>query len=142
MNTEEIKEMFMEGIDCSQVVAGNFADELGMSRDVLRKVAACFGGGMQCGETCGAVTGALMVLGVKYGHWREGDKEQKAVMTQKSKVFKDCFLAKYPSCICKELLGHDISMPGELTKVLEKGIMIDYCPCVVEDVIEILEKIL
>ena len=64
MTKEEIKELFMQGIDCSQVVAGRFADELEMEESLLRKMSACFGGGMQCGETCGAVTGALMVLGL------------------------------------------------------------------------------
>ena len=59
MTKEEIKELFMQGIDCSQVVAGRFADELEMEESLLRKMSACFGGGMQCGETCGAVTGAL-----------------------------------------------------------------------------------
>ena len=64
MTKEEIKNLFMQGIDCSQVVAGRFADELEMEESLLRKMSACFGGGMQCGETCGAVTGALMVLGL------------------------------------------------------------------------------
>lgn len=53
MTKEEIKELFMQGIDCSQVVAGRFADELEMEESLLRKMSACFGGGMQCGETCG-----------------------------------------------------------------------------------------
>lgn len=63
MTIEEFKTLFMEGIDCSQVVAGEFADKLGMEKAQMRKMSACFGGGMQCGETCGAVTGALIVLG-------------------------------------------------------------------------------
>lgn len=142
MKREEIKELFMQGIDCSQVVTGNFSEELGMDRDTLRKVSACFGGGMQCGETCGAVSGALMVLGVRYGHWREGDNVQKAVMLEKYIDFKERFLAKYSTCICRELLGYDISNSEELEKVLEQGLLFDFCPCVVEDVIRILEKII
>lgn len=142
MKREEIKELFMQGIDCSQVVTGKFSEELGINRDTLRKVSACFGGGMQCGETCGAVSGALMVLGVKYGHYREEDKEQKAVMLRKYANFKECFLSKYSSCICRELLGYDISNSEELEKVLEEGLLFDFCPCVVEDVINILEKII
>ena len=83
MDRDEIKNLFMQGIDCSQVVAGAFAKELGMEPDMLRKMAACFGGGMQCGETCGAVTGALMVIGLKYGHSQENDQKTKEEMTQK-----------------------------------------------------------
>lgn len=142
MTKEEIRELFMQGIDCSQVVTGQFADRMKMEEADARKVSACFGGGMMCGETCGAVTGALMVIGMIYGHSKEGDQEQKNVMSEKTAEFKRLFLEKYPSCMCRELLGHDISKPGEMDKVLEKGLLFEFCPEVVENTIEILEKIL
>ncbi len=139
---EEIQELFLQGIDCSQVVAGAFAEELGADRKLLRKVSSCFGGGMQCGETCGAVTGALMVLGMKHGHSEEGDSGQKQIMMQKTGEFKRLFGERYPTCICRDLLGHDISRKEELEKVMEKGLLLQFCPKVVEDTIEILGKIL
>lgn len=142
MTKEEIKNLFTQGIDCSQVVTGAFAEKMGMTEEQARKVSSCFGGGMMCGETCGAVTGALMVIGMVYGHSREGDQSQKEIMAAKTGEFKKLFGEKYSSCICRELLGHDISKPGEMEKVLEKGLMFDFCPRVVEDTIDILEKIL
>ena len=142
MTKEEIKNLFMQGIDCSQVVTGAFAEKMGMTEEQARKVSSCFGGGMMCGETCGAVTGALMVIGMVYGHSREGDQSQKEIMAAKTGEFKKLFGEKYSSCICRELLGHDISKPGEMEKVLDKGLMFDFCPRVVEDTIDILEKIL
>lgn len=142
MSTEEIKQLFMQGIDCSQVVAGEFAGQLDMDENLLRKMSACFGGGMMCGETCGAVTGALMVIGLIYGHCENGDQEQKEKMMAKTAQFKELFLKKYPSCMCRDLLGHDISKPGEMDKVLEEGLLFDFCPHVVEDTIEILKNIL
>lgn len=142
MTKEEIKNLFMQGIDCSQVVTGQFAKQMQMNQDQARKVSACFGGGMMCGETCGAVTGALMVIGMVYGHSREGDQEQKNVMAEKTNQFRKMFLEKYPSSMCREILGHDISKPGEMEKVMEKGLLFDLCPEVVENTIEILEKIL
>lgn len=142
MTKEEIKNLFMQGIDCSQVVTGAFAEKMGMTKEQARKVSSCFGGGMMCGETCGAVTGALMAIGMVYGHSREGDQAQKDVMAAKTGEFKRLFGEKYSSCMCRELLGHDISKPGEMEKVLEKGLMFDFCPRVVEDTIDILEKIL
>ena len=142
MTREEIRDLFMEGIDCSQVVAGEFDEKTGMDRETLRKMAACFGGGMQCGETCGAVTGALMVIGLVYGHSREGDQAQKDRMLEKVSEFKRLFGEKYPSCMCRELLGHDISKEGEMEKVMEKGLLFELCPRIVEDTVDILEKIL
>lgn len=142
IEAEEIKALFLQGIDCGQVVAGAFAEELGMDRDLLRKVSACFGGGMLCGQTCGAVTGALMVVGLRYGHSREGDSAQKQLMMQKTAQFKALFAEKYSSDICRDLLGHDISKPGEMEKVLEQGLLFTFCPQVVADTIEILEHII
>ena len=94
MKQEEIRELFIKGIDCSQVVAGAFAEEMGMTEEEARKVSACFGGGMMCGETCGAVTGALMVLGMKYGHCKEDDMDQKNIMMQKTASPKSKYLLK------------------------------------------------
>lgn len=142
MTKAEIIELFMAGIDCSQVVTGEFAEALGMEKALLRRLSACFGGGMQCGETCGAVTGALMVLGLKYGHSESGDENQKKIMAEKTAQFKLRFAEKYPSCMCRELLGHDISKAGEMDEVLKKGLLFDFCPCVVEDTIDILGKML
>lgn len=142
MTQERIKELFLQGIDCSQVVTGAFADSLGMDRDVLRRAAACFGAGMHCAQTCGAVTGALMVIGLKYGHSREGDERQKQIMSEKMAEFRARFAQKYPCCICRELLGYDISQPEQMQQVLEQGRLFDFCPGVVADTIEILEQIL
>lgn len=142
MTTEDIKNEFLQQMDCSQVVAGAFADALGMDRRTLRKMSACFGGGMHCGETCGAVTGALMVIGLNYGHSDNGDATQKDIMRQKVTEFKEKFAEKYDSCLCRDLLGHDVAQPGELERVLEKGLLLSFCPIVVKDVLDILDSMI
>ena len=59
---------FSEGFSCSQSVLAAFAPEPGLDADAALRVSAAFGGGMgRAGGTCGAVTGALMVLGLRYG---------------------------------------------------------------------------
>lgn len=93
-----------------------------MTKEQARKMSACFGGGMMCGETCGAVTGALIVLGMVFGHSEENDGDQKGIMAGKVAEFKKRFLEKYPSDMCREILGHDISKPDEMDKVLEKAL--------------------
>ena len=64
-----IREKFIKGYDCSQVVLSYFAERLGITEEMANKVSACFGGGMMHGDTCGAFTGAIMAVGLKYGHW-------------------------------------------------------------------------
>jgi len=142
MEKETIQNLFMQGMDCSQVVAGDFAQKLGMDEALLRRMSACFGGGMGRAETCGAVTGALMVLGLQYGHAAEGDAAQKALMEEKRREFQTKFAQSYPSSMCRELLGYDICKAEELEKVLEQNLMMDFCPCVVQRVLEILHEML
>ncbi|MFZ5631777.1 MAG: C-GCAxxG-C-C family protein [Bacillota bacterium] len=60
---------FQEGALCSQALFSTCAVKLGLDRETAMKIATPFGGGMaRLGETCGAVTGALMVIGLKYGN--------------------------------------------------------------------------
>lgn len=73
MDKNAIAEQFMKGFDCSQVVLAECADRLGISREETNRMTAAFGGGMGIGETCGAVVGAMIALGMKYGHFDEND---------------------------------------------------------------------
>ena len=77
LNESQILEQFSQGFDCSQVVLGACADKIGLDPETAKKVAACFGGGMWYGHECGAVTGALMAIGAKYGHSQPGDQQAK-----------------------------------------------------------------
>lgn len=143
INEAEIREKFVKGYDCSQVVCSYFADRFGMDEVTAKKMAAGFGGGMQQGKTCGAYTGALMVLGLAYGHAEDENLlDQKNVMIQKTAEFRERFLQVLPSNECKELIGYDVSKPEELQAALDSGKLLDYCPSVVEKVIQIVEEML
>ncbi|MBR0142782.1 MAG: C_GCAxxG_C_C family protein [Clostridia bacterium] len=51
-------------INCAQAVAASFAAEAGVKEEDVMRLAAGFGGGMKRGAACGALTGAIMVLGL------------------------------------------------------------------------------
>ncbi len=143
MTEERIREEFIKGYDCSQVVLRTFAKELGITEAQANKVSACFGGGMLMGEVCGAVTGALMAIGLKYGHSDPAElMEQKEIMMAKSAQFRERFQEKYQTVICRPMLGYDVSEPEELKAALDSGRMLDFCPKAVKDAIDILEEIL
>ncbi|MDD2550794.1 MAG: C-GCAxxG-C-C family protein, partial [Bacteroidales bacterium] len=64
----EALELFKSGFNCSQAVLAAFSEECGISRETALKIACPFGGGIGgYGRTCGALTGGLMVIGLKYG---------------------------------------------------------------------------
>lgn len=143
MTEEMIREEFIKGYDCSQVVLRAFADKLGLTEDEANRVSACFGGGMMMGEVCGAVTGALMVLGLKYGHSKEENLlDQKEIMAAKSGEFREKFMEKYGTVNCRALLGYDVSKPEELEEALNSGRMLGFCPKPVKDAIDILNEMI
>lgn len=143
MDENQIREEFIKGYDCAQVVITQYAEKLGLTREQANKVAACFGGGMLQADTCGAFTGALMVIGLKYGHYDEETLlAQKDVMMAKSAEFKKRFFEKFETCNCKGLLGYDVSIPEEFQEALSSGRMLGFCPTVVKAVCECLNQTL
>lgn len=143
MTEEQIREEFLKGYDCSQVVLRAYAKELGISEDEANRMAACFGGGMMLGEACGVFTGAMIAIGLKYGHSNPDNlMEQKEVMMEKSAQFREQFLKRHATVVCKPLLGYDVSKPEGLEAALESGRMLDFCPKLAKEALDILQDIL
>lgn len=134
--------MFNKGFNCSQTVMSAFCEELGLGRELALKVSCGFGGGMRQGEVCGAVTGALMVLGLKYGQSTLEDKDSKERTYMIVKEFSNRFRNINNSIICKELLGCDLSFEEARKYASENGLFDKVCPKLIKDAIVILEDIL
>src|SRR5574340_1336897 len=96
---------FREGFSCSQAILSAYGVEFGLEKETALKAAAGMGGGMGgLGEVCGAVTGALIVIGLKYGHTEASDKETKAKNYAIVRDFAGRFRAGSGSLLCRELL--------------------------------------
>ena len=76
---EKALNYFSQKLHCSQAVLAAFADECGITEEQALKLGSCFGGGMRKGEVCGAVTGALMALGLLYGQKNARDSAGRLV---------------------------------------------------------------
>lgn len=115
------KELFLEGYNCSQSIAGAYAKELGMDMDTLMCAMSSFGGGMgRMREVCGTVTGMLFVAGILYGYSDPNAKEEKAEHYARVQELAGKFREKNGSIICRELLsGLGVDgrpIPSERTK--------------------------
>lgn len=135
-------EKFEKGFNCSQAVLSSYCEQFGLDCNTALRIATGFGGGMKIGETCGAVTGAFMVLGLKYGNTTPEDKETKEKTYEMVIEFTNRFKARNGSVICRELLGCDISTPEGSKVAVEKGLFSSVCPRLVQDAAEILEEML
>ena len=140
---EQAVSCFKEGFSCSQAMLSTYGLEFGLDRETALKVAGAFGGGMgRMGETCGAVTGAFMVLGLKYGNTRAEDMEAKKNTYSLVKEFVNRFKSRNSSIVCRELLNCDISTPDGMELAKEKNLFTTLCPKLVLDAAEIIEQIL
>ena len=90
------------------------------------------------GETCGAVTGAFMVLGLKYAVGKESKEKLYGLVNEFAKKFK----SRNGSTLCKELLGCSIGTPEGMKAVKEKRLIDTLCSKLVKDAAEILEEML
>jgi C_GCAxxG_C_C family probable redox protein len=102
-----------------------------------------FGGGMgHMGETCGVVTGAFMVIGLRYSKIQDGENEKRDAGYKLIQEFTHRFEARNGSTVCRELLGRDISTEEGLAQARESGAFSSICPKLVQDAIDILEQLL
>ena len=140
---EDAVDCFKEGYNCSQALFSTYAKELGVDPDTASKIASGFGGGIGClGDICGAVTGAIMVISLNYGWSRAGDWSAKEKTYKKVQEFVNRFSSRRNSIKCKELLGHDISNPGERKKAQKENLFTTLCPMLIKDAAQILEDVL
>ena len=107
------KEMFCEGYNCAQAVVAAFHEELGMTESEAARLSSSFGGGMgRMRETCGAVSGMLLVAGLLWGYGTPGDDEAKAAHYRLVQEMAAKFRERTGSLICRELLGNPPSDPN------------------------------
>jgi len=134
---------FREGFSCSQAILSIYGPEFGLERMTALKAAAAFGAGMgRLGEVCGAVTGALIVIGLKYGHTEAKDKETKEKTYARARDFGERFRALHGSLLCRELLGCDLGTAEGMETARQKGYFTELCPRFVREAAEILEDVL
>jgi len=134
---------FAKGFNCSQAVLSACGSKFGLDQDTALKVAGAFGGGMaRMGETCGAVTGAFMVIGLKHSKIKQGDDAAREKTYEVVEEFVSRFKSRNSSIVCRDLLGCDLSKPGGLQTAKEKELFTTICPKFVKDATEIIGELL
>jgi C_GCAxxG_C_C family probable redox protein len=140
---EEAVARFKKGFNCAQSVCSTYAEQFGVASETALKISAGFGGGMgRMAETCGAVSGAFMILGLKYGAIDSEDKEAKEKTYERVKEFAKRFTDRNGFLVCKELLDYDISTPEGHEQAKEQELFFTRCPQLVRSAAKILEEML
>ena len=134
------------GYGCAQAVLAAYAGDFGLEEGPALRLATSFGSGMgrMC-EVCGALTGAFMVIGLKYGKGKtDGTRYGNETETTYRLVadVANKFKEKNGSIYCRELIGHNLMDLGERAKVVEMGLFKTTCRKCILDAVELLEETL
>jgi C_GCAxxG_C_C family probable redox protein len=138
--TEKAVQCFNSGLNCSQAIFSVYGEQFGINTELALKISSGFGGGMgRLCETCGAVTGAFMVIGLKYGNITFDDKDGKEKTYAMIQEFAKRFKERNQSTKCEDLLGTHI-VSGDKGKAALR--VKEVCPKMVLDAAEILDELL
>lgn len=132
------QDRFALGFNCSQAVFSAYASQLGIEDQAALKLASPFGGGVaHQGQVCGAVTGALMVLGLARGSDTVDTKDKTYRMAED---FISRFRERHSTILCRELIGVDISTPEGLQNARGQDVFQSICPGLVKDATELVAE--
>ncbi len=141
--SEQAAAVFNGGFNCAQAVFATVAPGLGLDAETAARTASAFGGGIaRMGSACGAVTGALMAIGLARGAGRPEDKEAKEKAYALAREFVGRFKARHGSIVCGELLGCDMGTDEGRARAKALGLFDSVCPKLVADAVDILENML
>jgi len=140
--TLRAEEIFTGGYNCAQTVLSIFGPGFGINEDLCCRLAFPFGAGIaRRQETCGAVTGALMALGLMYGRGLGEGNEAKETGYAKAQDFLRRFEELHGTVRCLDLLGADINT-GEGREAISRGnLFVTRCARFVSDAVEIVESL-
>jgi C_GCAxxG_C_C family probable redox protein len=134
---------FRAGYSCSQAVLSAYAGAFGLNREMALRLTAGLGGGMgRLAETCGAVSGAILVLGLRYGSAHADDRAARELTYARVREFVARFRARHGSVTCRDLLGCDISTPEGWQQAKDQALTTSLCPRLVQEDATILEELI
>lgn len=138
--------LFREGYNCAQSVFAAYAEDYGFTREQALRLSASFGAGIgRMRETCGAFSGAAMVLGLETGTVIGSDAAGKQRNYDAVQQLAARFREKHGTLSCRELLelspmaSVSDTRPADRTAAYYKS---RPCPALVGSVCDLLDDLL
>ena len=127
-------EFFECGAYCSQAVLGTFCERYGLDPETAFKISCGLNSGVRCAGTCGAVTGAVLVIGLKYGA-RSDD------CNPRTEEFIRLFRERKGSVSCLDIMGCDIFTPEGNDRAIRENLFGTVCRDAVACAAQILKEL-
>lgn len=147
INSQQIQEkaikLFNSGFNCSQSVLAAFSDNLKLDNNIALSIACGFGAGMgRLQGTCGAVTGAYMVLGTCASNKFADNEERKEKSYSMIQDFNRGFIEKHKTTECKFLLNCDLNTEEGRKQFQRDKLRKAVCkPCIKDSIQLVIEQI-
>lgn len=137
---EKAVKRFLEGYNCAQSVLLTMFEHWNGKNELIPRIATAFGGGIgRCGSVCGALTGGVMAIGIKYGT-NEPSLGKQLKAYELAYGFYKQFEMQHGSVLCRELIGYDLYNSEELKKAREAKVFEEKCTNFVRTAVEILTE--
>ncbi len=134
---------FSRGFNCAQAVFSAFAADIGFREEDALRVTTSLGAGMgRLQEVCGAVTGAIMVIGSRHGMVHPDQKAEKETAYSLTKEFAARFRQIHGAITCRDLLGCDLTTEEGKKEFREKKLSDQICRECVRDAARLTGEIL
>jgi C_GCAxxG_C_C family probable redox protein len=120
---------YQSGYNCAQSVLLTLYEHLEPEgkNDLIPKIAAGFGGGIgRCGSACGALTGSVMAVGIKYASNEAGMEKRAETYAKAKKLYKQ-FEKQHGTVYCRDLIKYDLSNPEEAAKARQEKVFEKIC---------------
>lgn len=130
---EQVAQNMKNGYNCAQSIVKAYAKEVGIeNEEEVVRMAAAFGAGIgRNGYVCGAITGAALIIGKKYGNNEPVDTARREKAYEVINKLVEIFEQEYRTVMCKDLISIDMKNPEELKKTRENGVFQNQCPAFV-----------
>jgi len=140
---EQAIKAFSSGLNCAQAVLTAYSEKLNFDKDFATSVSCGFGGGMgRLQETCGAVTGAFMVLGIYNCKKYVENKDRKDKTYPMVLDFNRKFIEIHHTNTCKGLLGCDLNTDEGQQYAKDHNVHGTICEKCITDAVGILEEMM
>jgi C_GCAxxG_C_C family probable redox protein len=144
MDRPEIAAEYMrKGFNCAQSIVKAFSSELTVDDQAAIKMAASLGAGLgRNGYVCGALSGAALVIGARFGNTDPADTAAREKAYRMANELLEKFQREHHTVLCRELISTNLKIPDELKRARETGVFQNQCPLFVLSAGKILEEIL
>ncbi len=134
---QQALQLFNSGFNCAQSVLAVFAEHYGLDPATATRISCGLGGGVRCGELCGAVSGAVLVIGLAGGN-EPADKKRCMEQTER---FTAQFKEKHDALGCYQLLDCNLKTAEGFQHYTDQQLRKKVCEALICDAIELLEDL-